>query len=418
MKHSLVETAKTVLIVVLVISLTLLFAASIPTNTIQNTPWMSTVLSPLASVLGLPAAELAYVADTQSVQSAAQPITISICNSSGRHTAQWDFDALDGAYETLGSLLGQALETAEPFSLVRQFLLTQALTRPSVCFDYGFSLPAVLAASWLDTELAQETPDSIRYILTLEEEQVFLYLQGTASYRAVTRVDPVKFSTLLEQFPADGSQFAFETQSHLAPLSILPGTVPVVRAAQTQSLCTSRYIETLANDLGFNPYDDSRYTDSADVTHFSEPGGSLQISADGQIRFTATTERITASGSSLESLVEKARSLLSLAVDSTTTGARLYLSGITQTEEQTVCTFDYVLGGIPVRWHDGPGAEVTFVGQTVTGLQVRAVSFTYTGQNQRLLPPVQAAAVLQKDGSLQLQYHVSAAGEAAVGWAK
>lgn len=418
MKRSWIEAGKTVLIVVLMISLTLLFAASIPTNTIQNTPWMSTVLSPLASVLGLPAAELAYVADTQSVQSAAQPLTISICNSSGRHTAQWDFAALDGAYETLGSLLGQALETAEPFSSSRQFLLTQALTRPSVCFDYGFSLPAVLTASWLDMELAQETPDSTRYILALEEEQVYLYLQGTTCYRAATRVDPAKFSALLEQFPADGSQFAFEAQSHLAPLSIVPGAVPAVRAAQTQSLCNSRYIETLANDLGFNPYDDSRYTDSADVTHFSEPGGSLQISADGRIRFAATTERITASGSSLESLVEKARSLLSLAVDSTTSGARLYLSGITRSEEETVCTFDYVLNGIPVRWHDGPGAEVTFTGQTVTGLQVRAVSFIYTGQNQRLLPPVQAAAVLPKNSSLQLQYHVSPSGEAAIGWAK
>lgn len=418
MKHSWAEAGKTALIVVLLISLTLLFAASIPTNTIQNTPWMSTVLSPLASVLGLPGAELAYVADTQSVQSAAQPMTISICNSSGRHTAQWNFVALDMAYETLGSLLGQALETAEPFASSRQFLLTQALTRPSVCFDYGFSLPAALTASWLDTELAQETPDSTRYILTLEEEQVFLYLQGVSCYRAATRVDPALFTALVEQFSADGSQFAFEAQSHLADLSILPGTVPAVRAAQIQSLCSSRYIETLAGDLGFNPYDDSRYTDSSDVTHFSEPGGSLQISADGKIRFTATTDRITASGSSLESLVEKARGLLSLAVDSTTTGARLYLSGITQSEEETVCTFDYVLDGIPVRWYDGPGAEVTFVGKTVTGLQVNAVSFNYTGREQWLLPPAQAASILEKGGSLQLQYHVSAAGEAAVGWAK
>ena len=418
MKRSWIEAGKTVLIVVLVISLTLLFAASIPTNTIQNTPWMSTVLSPLASVLGLPAAELAYVAEAQSIQSAAQPMTISIRNSSGRHTAQWDFAALDAAYETLGRLLGQALETAEPFSTTRQFLLTQALTCPSVCFDYGFALPAVLTASWLDTDLAQETPDSTRYILALEEEQVWLYLQGTTCYRTATRVDPAEFSAVVEQFPADGSQFAFEVQSHLAPLSILPGAVPAVRAAETRSLCSSRYIETLANDLGFNPYDESRYTDSANVTHFSEPGGSLQISADGQIRFAATTDRITASGGSLENLVEKARSLLSLAVDSGTTGARLYLSGVSRTEEQTVCSFDYVLNGIPVRWYDGPGAEVTFDGQTVTGLQVKAVSFAARGQDQQLLPPVQAAAVLKRNDSLQLEYHVSATGEAAIGWAK
>lgn len=418
MKHSLVETAKTVLIVVLVLCLVVLFAASIPADAIRNTPWLSAALQPFASLLGLPAAELAYVADTRSVQSAAQPMTISVRNSAGRYTAQWSFAAMDNAYDTLGRMLGQALDTVEPVAAVRQFQLTEALTRPSVCFDYGFSLPAALVASWLDFDLAQEMPDSARYILSLEGEKVWLYLQGDTCFRGVTQVDPVEFSHLLEQFQADGSQFAFEAKSHLEALSVLPGTVPVVRTAQTDSLCTGRYIDALANNLGFNPYDDSRYTDSADVTHFSETGGSLQISAAGEILLTTTTERISAPGSSVENLVEKARELMSFAVDTTSAGARLYLSGLTRSGEETVCSFDYVLDGVPVRWADGPAGQVTFSGQNVTRLQLKAVSFIPTERVQLLLPAAQASAVLPKDGALRLEYHVSAAGEAAVGWAK
>ena len=417
MKYAWLEAAKTVLIILLFLSLLFLFAVSIPTDVVRSTPWLSTVLKPFGSLLGLPSAELTYVGEAQSVQTAAQPLTISIRNSSGRYTAQWDFTALDTAYETLGGLLGQALDTAEPFTETRQFQLTQALQKPSVCFDYGFDLPVTLAASWLDVENSGEPTACSMFILALEQDQVYLYLSGSTCRRALTQVDGSEFSVLLEQFPSDGSQFAFEADSHLLPLNILPGSLPRLVSAKTESLYSSRYVDALANNLGFNPYDTGRYTDSTGTTHFSESGGSLQISADGTIRFSASTARITSSGSSSESLVETARSLLNLAVDTSGTSARLYLSGITETEEETVCTFNYVLRGVPVRWADGPAATVVFTGQTVTELTLKAVTFSFTDQPQHLLPPVQAAAILPEDSRLQLQYHVSGS-EATAGWAK
>ena len=418
MKRSLLEAGKTALIAVLVCTLILLFAASIPTDAIRSTPWLSTLLRPVAPMLGLPSAELAYVEDAQSVQSAAQPMTISVRNSTGRCTAQWNFVDLDSTYEFLGSFLGRALDTAEPFAEVRPFQLMTALSSPSVCFDYGFVLPAALAASWLDSDLAQDTPDSSCYILALEKEQVWLYLQAETCYRALTQVNPEEFSSLLEQFSPDGSQFAFEAGSHLQDLSILPKTVPGVRTATTESLVTSRYTETLANNLGFNPYDDSRYTDSTGTTHFSETGGSLKITAAGDVEMTLTTERITAAGNSLESLVEKARSLLSLGMDSSNGDVRLYLCQITQNGEETICSFDYILGGIPVRWSGEAGAQVIFTGRAVTQLQMKAVRFAYTDEIQRLLPPVQAAAILPKNGALRLQYHTNEQGQVLAGWAK
>ena len=417
MKRSLLEMGKTALIVILLISLVLLFAASIPSDVVRNTPWLSTVLKPIGPLLGLPAAELAYVAEAQSVQTAAQPLTISIRNQAGRYTAQWDFTALDTAYETLGGLLGQALDTAEAFTEARQFQLTQALSKPSICFDYGFELPATLAASWLDADCpADETAGSM-FVLARESDQIWLYVSGSTCRRAVTQVNPAEFTALLDQFSPDGSQFAFEANSHLEPLSILPGSVPQLMGAQTESLHSNRYVDALANNLGFNPYDAGRYTDSTGTTHFSESGGSLKISTNGQLDFTASTARITASGTSPETLVETARSLLAMAVDPVALSARLYLSGFTQEGEETTCTFDYVLRGVPVRWADGPAATVVFSGQTVTKLHVNAVNFSFTDQVQHLLPPVQTAAILPKDGRLQLQYHVSGS-DAAAGWNK
>lgn len=417
MKQSWLEMGKNLLIAILIFTLVLLFAASIPTDVVRSTPWLSTVLQPFGPMLGLPAAELAYVGEAQSVQTAAQPLTISIRNSSGRYTAQWDFAALDTAYETLGGLLGQALDTAEPFSEVRQFQLTEALKQPSVSFDYGFDLPTALVASWLDAGSDGDLSPSSLFVLALEQEQVWLYLSGSQCRKALTQVDAAEFSALLEQFQADDSRFAFEANSHLAALSILPAAVPRLVGANTESLTSTRYVDALANDLGFNPYDAGRYTDSSGVTHFSESGGSLRIAADGTIDFSASTARITASGSSLETLVETARSLLNLAVDTSGSSARLYLSGLTQTEDTTICTFDYVLRGVPVRWPDGPAATVVFSGQTVTELTLRAVTFTFTDQAQHLLPPVQTAAILPRNSRLALQYHVSGT-DVTAGWVK
>ncbi len=416
MKQTWLEAAKTLLIVLLVISLLFLFAASIPTDVVRSTPWLSAVLKPFGPLLGLPSAELAYVGETQSVQTAAQPLRISIQNSSGRYTAQWDFSALDTAYETLGGLLGQALDTADTFTDVRSFQLTQALSKPSVSFDYGFELPASLVTSWLDAENLLSESASM-YILVLEQNAVNLYLSGDTYRKAPTQVNPEEFSALLEQFQPDGSRFAFEANSHLAPLSILPAAVPRLVGATTESLAGVRYVDALANNLGFNPYDAGRYTDSSGVTHFSESGGSLQIGADGTIRFAASTARITAPGSSTETLVETARSLLNLAVDTSGTSARLYLSDFSREDDVTTCTFDYVLRGVPVRWSDEPAAKVVFHGQTVTQLTLKAVTFTFNDQLQHLLPPTQTAAIVPKDGSLNLQYHVSGT-DVTAGWAK
>ncbi len=417
MGKSLLEAAKTLLIAVLICTMILLFAASIPADVVRSTPWLSTVLQPFGPLLGLPAAELTYVSENQAVQTAAQPLTISIRNSSGRYTAQWDSTALDTAYATLGGMLGQALDTAETFEEVREFRLTEALKQPSVFFDYGFSLPASLAASWLDAEIGISGSNASHFVLALENGNVWLYLADSSPLRAKTQVDAAEFSALLEQFQPDGSAFAFETDSHLAALTILPGSVPRLMGARTEPLYSTRYVDALANNLGFNPYDTGRYTDSSGVTHFSETGGSLKISIEGDILFSATTARITSPGSSTETLVEAARSLLNLAVDTSGNPARMYLSGITREENRTTCTFDYVLRGVPVRWPDGPAATVVFTDQTVTELQLKAVTFTFTDDPQYLLPPAQTSAILPKDGQLQLQYHVSG-NQLSAGWAK
>lgn len=417
MKKRILELGKDLLILLLICCLVLLCIASLPTDSIRSSQWLSALLQPIAPLLGLPQSELAYVKTALPVSDAAQPLAISVRNSAGRSTAIWDFDALDAAFEALGGTLGQALDTAEDFSPVTEAQLLEALSGPSVYFSYGAALPADLLASWLDASMEAQVPSASAYVLALEDGAVTLYLYGSGCCAAATGVQADSLTNLLEQYRPDGSQFAFEADSWLESLSLLPGSSPAVPAAAASNPCDTRYMEQLATDLGFNPYGDAGYTDAAGVTHFTESNCALQIDADGQLLLTSTAAgRFQASGDSLDVLVEEARSLVSMAAGGASGDARIYLTGLTQDGDVTVCVFDYILSGIPVSIPGGHAATVTFQGRAVSQLQMRVASYVCAPDQLYLLPAASAAAILPAGSRLILQYSDSGTGALTAGW--
>ncbi len=419
MKKHLWELGKSLLILVLCCTLLLLTLAAMPAETIRTTPWLSAAVQPFAPLLGLPRAELAYVEEEQPVSDAAQPLMISVQNSGGRYTTQWDFGALDAAYETLGGMLGEALDTAGEFAAVPADSLQQALSGIGVCFDYQFALSAQLLASWLEAVPREHAPDGSMYVLAVEEDVVALYLAGETCWRSVTRVQPDALLPLLETFHPNGARFAFEDGSHLAPLAVIRSGKPTIRTGTVLSPCDNRYMENLATELGFNPYDETSYTDSSGVSYFSEANCSLQIGTDGRVLLTSTSnERFQAPDSSMEILVEEARAMVELAVGETLGDGRIYLSGVTVSDEKTVCTFDYVLGGVPVSCGEESAAVVTFRGRALTEFAVQAYRFSLGTEVLKVLPPTQAMAILPEGSDLALEYHCAGAGSLAAGWKK
>lgn len=416
MKRRMVELGKDVVLVFLVLSLILLALLSLPTESVRNSPLLSAILQPLAPLLGMEQAELAYMEASEPVLDAAQPLAVSLVNSAGRYTAIWDFAALDVAFETLGGALGEALDTAAEAEPVGEAQVRTALTRPSVYFDYGVELPAELVASWLDAAPGVTLPRMHACILSVEEDTVALYLLGETAQRAETALSAATLEYLLEAFRPDGSAFAFEQDSALAPDSLVPGSNPAIPDAEATNPCDSRFNETLATALGFNPFGDTTYTDASGTTFYSEAGCALQISAAGQILLTSTAaDRFLAAGSDTEDLVEEARRLVALAAGDSAGEARLYLSDLSETETETVCTFSYYLSGIPVVIGAEPAAQVTFTGRSVTRMAVTALQFQTTGGTLPVMPVAQAAAVLPEGSSLALEYRLQG-GKVKAGW--
>ena len=411
------EFLKTILLLFLIACLLLLTVASLPMERIRNTPWLASLLKPVAPLLGLPQSELTYVKTRLPVQAAAQPVLISVRNSDGRASVQWDFDLLDSNFESLGSTLGQALDTAGEFLPAALSQVQAALSRPSLYFSYSASLPAHVLAYWLDASLPEDAPSAYACLLSLEDEAVTLYLIGDQYYSASTSMPASVLLPLLEQFRPDGSTFAFEAGASAAPLSLISGSTVSVPSATLSDPCDSRYVEQLATGFGFNPYGDTRYTDTAGTIYFTEANCALQITEDGRLLLTSTAaDRFRASGDSDEALIEEARRLVSLASGDAIGDARLYLTGLTREGSVTHCTFDYLFSGVPVTLHSGHAVTVSFQETSVTQMTMTVLKFTAKQSRLYPLPSMQAISVLPQGAPLVLQYHAGSSNLTA-GWA-
>lgn len=418
MKRHLIEAAKNILIILLLCSMLLLMVASLPAAQIRQIPWLSRMLQPFAPLLGLPEAELTYVETVLPVMDAASPVAISVRNEAGRYTAMWDFEALDNAFEDLGGILGQALDTAQAPVPVEESRLDQVLSGVSAWFAYEGGLPAGVLAAWLDASLEEEADTEIyAFVLAVEDGDAALYLVGDQTVRMTTEVDTQTLEFMLSEYYPDGSSFGFETHEALPHLHLVPGDGQSVSGVYRSKAVTDRKLEQLATDLGFNPYGDTNYTDTAGDTYFTEVGGTLQVKRSGLLTLTSTVStRFSAADTQPDTLAEEARRLVELAAGDTLGDARLYLTRLEQQGEETVLTFHHVVEGIPVESAEGPGARVTFSGTVVTKLELQLVTYSLRDQTQHVLPPVQAMAILPEGSGLRLIYSDTGDSSVAAGW--
>lgn len=422
MKRRIIEFLKDILIVILVIAILALTILALPTQTIASSPFLSKLVTPFAGVLGIDQAELVYTETAVPALDAAQPLVISIRNSAGRYSCQYDFAALDGLYESLGGTLAQALETASQPSDTTQAKLYAAARGVSALLCYPAQLPCEVLGAWLGVEVLQNGEQSDIFVLSAQEGPTLrLYLYGETCRVLETQVPAEPFVQLLDSYRPDGGLFAFEDESglyaHVGPFSIISADTPKIIRAASVNPCESRFVTALVTELGFNPYGDAGYTDSAGNAFFSETACWLRISADGTLEYESNGDnRFSAASISAQDRIEAARGLLEQIGGDVIGSARLYLTSYRLTEQGATCEFDYVLEGVPVAQHGkGAAATVTFTGRTITALNLRIRTYTLGAETYSLIPPAQAAAIVPEGTTLRIFYD-DVGGEMAAGW--
>ena len=417
----LLEIGKDLLIAALVLVNLTLAIMCLPSKTLTQTKWLAGALRPFAGLFGLNEAELTYTAPAtgSTIVGAAQPLIITLSTEAGRQSAQYDFAALDELYGQYGSLLAQALESAEtPQACTRtEFYAALRGTGAAFCFPGAIS-PSVLGA-WLNVR-APEGGQAQWYVLAQEEDGVTLYLAGEQFSAAKTALPAQSLTAQLETAVPDGSFFAFEAGQEpyaaLDGLSLISAQSAQVSTGQSANPCDARFISALAAQIGINPYGDARFVDNDGTTSFTETNLSLRVSAQGQILLQVLQADPRFQSASLDERdrIEAARSLLSSLTGDDYGDARVYLQSYTADGTQAVCSFGYYLSGVEAA--AGSGIEIRFDGTQITRASVLYRRFTLDLQPAALLPAAQAAACLPRGGTLRLLYAENAGGELAVGW--
>ena len=410
MRHGLLEIGKDILIVVLALAVLVLAILALPEKTLTSTPWLAGILKPFAGVLGMSEASLTYTAPqtAPAVTGAARPTAISVRNLAGRQSVQYDFAVLDSRFETLGAVLGQALDSASEPQAADKTQICQALQGVSAAFRYPAALSPKTVAAWLNVE-GPDTEPGQWYILSAGDETVTLYVAGESCCAFRTAVSAQTLADLLESAAPDGSFFAFEggtKYENVDAFSLISGTAPVLPAAVWTNPCEARFRISMASGLGINPYGDAAYTDSDGNAWYTEANCTLCITPQGRatLRVISADSRFEALSDSPESRIETARALLTQIAAGTAGDARLYLTEYSQSGETAVCRFDYFLSGVPVAAEAGAAAEVRFKRASVTEASITLRDYSLTEEASRLLPAPQAAAIVSDGVELALIY--------------
>ena len=361
----LLEIGKDILIVLLVLVNVTLAIMCLPTKTLTQTKWLAGALRPFAGLFGLNEAELTYTAPAtgSAFIGAAQPIAVTLSTEAGRQTAQYDFAALDTLYGQYGSLLAQALESADAPQACAESEFYKALRGPGAAFCFPGSISPSVLGAWLNVR-APEGEAAQWYLLALEGETAQLYLLGDGCYRAQTALSAETLAAELAAAIPDGSFFAFESDDApyraLDPLSLISASSAAVCTGLGTNPCDARFISALATRIGINPYGDARFVGNDGTTSFTETGLHLRVSAQGKIelQILQPDDRFQSASADARDRIEAARSLLSSLTGGSYGEARVYLQSYSEDGQSAVCTFGYYLSGIEIAPRGG--VEIRF----------------------------------------------------------
>lgn len=410
------ERIKTLIIFLLLISVLFLSLAANYYSGATDTPL-------LARLFGGSSALPPKQAQAPALTDAAQPLLISVLGDAGRSSFWGNFEQLDSVFEGLGGYLAEALDTAgEPIEVTAR-VFRQALSGPGIYFVYPAVIPLDVTAAWLDAE-TRLTLSANRFLLTVENDSVTLCLmEGSRFWQVPTAVDAATLVSVLDDYPADGSFFAMESDespySRLDPLSLVDPSAYSVAGGQSANPCDEAFMIAAAAALGFNPYGDSTYRDDAGNTVYTETDCSLRISADGvlTLRNQGLASRFSAASPNDGDQIEYVRTLLQDLTDGLSSDGRLMLSGFGSGTDGTTVEFDYILSGLHVEQSDGPAVLARFSGEVLTSLTFRIRTYTLQpAEPQPILPAAQAAAALPKGASLFLAYADYGSGTMQAGW--
>ncbi len=367
-------------------------------------------------LMGSPSASAGPAADP-GLAGLAAPVRVAVSNAFGRYgdislTTQ-DFSAA-GSQNNLGSLLKEALGTAQPSAVCTEADFLAALDRTSVYYDFWEPLPLSVLAGLVGGDLEDGGAEARRLAVSAEDDgSVRLYLwDGESRYtRCAVAVSAASLSEVVNAYELGNAFFAFDAAEEIGPPPVEPCSfflrtqpdLPVLSAAP--SLSDAR---ALLSALGFNPDTKSRYTESGGTEVIMDGDRTLRIRTDGDVLYTSGGEptlTVKADGEvpTAQEAAAGAGALLSGLAGELMGDASFYLKSLTRTGNATVLQFGCQVSGVPIRLSGADcAAEVTLTDAAVSSLSLRFRQYAATDGSSLLLPLRQALAIAAGDPGREL----------------
>ena len=361
--------------------------------------------------------------DGENTASLSAPVQVSVTGQHGRfgcaatlsHESLIPLNTL--AKEAFGSAGATIAATEETFRA--------ALLQSGVYYDFSLPLPASLLSSMLDTSIPSAFSSVQRLLLAADSESVRLFLfDGTEYYVSTTAISPGTLETTIAIYEPNDTAFLFERSgdSHtLDPFTLItedmlsrPGYICATPSAGSEN-------NHILEFLGFNSHSNSRYVESDGTEVIFGSDATIRIESDGTVTYAGTHRSnsvFLAEDNSADAAITAAYRIASGLLSSSAGEAALYLADLEDTDLGYTVSFNFMAGGIPIRFHDGAAAaSITVSDGVVTAFTLRCRNYTLSDTTLHALPLTQALAIAaDKQGALKISYVDNGTNALSVSW--
>ena len=424
-KHSRLDLLQNIVITLLTVSAVMLFAATQISSLSQGSNllnrWFSASSSPAAAAAEEEAAPLSA------------PVRVAVSGTYGRYGSV-TLSSGSEEFIPLATRLGEALGSARSFLSCESQDFMDALSQPSIFYDFWEALPLSVLAELIslpDLPAAIASTNARQLVVSASDSgtvQLLLW-DGEGTYlRCGTAITAGDLENTISRYELGGAYFAFdyaensETFQQVFSRSLFLDPLPQLPQLSVANALTDTY--AVLTRLGFNPYTNSRYMESGGTEVVTEGDQSVRLLPEGIIRYQGSGKSDLSIDAESETptlweAVSGASELLNSLLSGHTGDAVLYLQWVQQTGSATVLRFGYQAGGVPIRFADGTcAAEVVLSGTAVSSLALCFRQYTAGGEASLLLPLKQAISIAaQQEGKeLFIAYTDNGADTASAAW--
>lgn len=305
-------------------------------------------------------------------------IIINTGYQSSRFECTRAMDEFDSTFEKAKSVIASAFsKPLRELSVISSDDWYRALTGKSIYLAYPckFSAQNFSALLGLSTELGFKgfsdivISDNGTVFVSDTADNIF-YKIDTAS----TEISPITNASLYEESDSSVINYSFDLnfdkafgdqKTFLSPMIpiysapvdaevILPSN-PIFRDGEINQ----KSISGILAAFSINPATVWRYTEADGSLVFVENTGVLKISPDGLLTFSATSGGISLSNIGANSIATEVADLVGKVNSGAGCNANMYITSPLTEDTVSEFTFDYIVGGIPVRFNGLNAAHIT-----------------------------------------------------------